>query len=203
MKTTKFLSILALMTITALSANADATGTQELNATLAPYVDITPTTPKLNVNIVPSTGNLENPFISVFNIRANDSLKLELKATTIDATSTPRNAFFETASGVYVVLSNLNHAPTALAVDNIMGGTPDKASNANAIAYRVSDIEISGQGATDPNYEDDKKRFTFEVNPGDTTATTTISQAAMEETYDFNDQAGVYQAIVTMTSTST
>lgn len=206
MKTKHLLSALAMMTLIPLSAQAETFDTQILHATLLPFVDIQTEGDKtLEKSIDGASGNLNEAFSSNFQITANGELDLYLYAKTTDSTST-RNAFFKNGDQVYVVLSHIGSIlPTSEAVDDIINGSTSAANNANAIAYPVTGVTLTGATeGTGVYYDDaDKKYYKFQVSPGVTHANTTVAQTAMPNTYSLDDRSGTYEAVVTLSNSTT
>ncbi len=201
-KTKLFTSLLAFCA-TCVCAYAENFDTQILRATLAPFVDIKAETDIQTKTIDPSTGNLDNAFSSIFTIRANDEIDLYLTAKA-DTANGFEQAFFKKAGVVYVILTNTTKKPVVAALNDIKTGTAIPANNANAIAYPVTGITIGGATeGVEPQYNDSKSQYEFKVNPGITTATTTISSSVDSTTYSFDDNAGTYEAHITLTDTTT
>ncbi len=202
MNKTKLFTSMLVLTATCACAQAETFDTQILQATLAPYIDIKAETNIQTKTIDPATGNLDSGFSSVFTIRANDEANLYLTAKA-DTANGFEKAFFKKDGIVYVILTNTTKKPAVAALTDIKTGTAVPANNANAIAYPVSNIEISGATDVTPQYDDGKSQYEFKVNPGVTTATTTISSNVDSTTYSFDDNAGTYEAHVTLTDTTT
>ena len=102
-----------------------------------------------------------------------------------------------------MILTNTAKKPTTAALADIKTGSAVPANNPNAIAYPVTGVNIAGATTVEPQYNDGKNQYEFTVNPGVTTATTTISAAVDSTTYSFDDNAGTYEAYVTLTDTTT
>ena len=202
MNKTKFFTSMLVLCASCICAQAETFDTQILRATLAPFVDIKAETDIQTKTIDPATGNLDTGFSSVFTIRANDNVDLYLTAKA-DTENGPEKAFFKKDGIVYVILTNTTKKPTGSALADIRTGTAIPSNNANAIEYPVSGVEIAGATTVEPQYNDGKNQYEFKVNPGITTATTTISSSVDSTTYSFDDNAGVYEAHVTLTDTTT
>ena len=181
---------------------AETFDTQILRATLPAFVDIKAETDIQTKTIDPATGNLDSGFSSVFTIQANDKVDLYLTAKA-DTEAGYDKAFFKKAGVVYVILTNTAKKPTSAALADIKTGSAVPANNPNAIAYPVTGVNIAGATTVEPQYNDGKNQYEFTVNPGVTTATTTISAAVDSTTYSFDDNAGTYEAYVTLTDTTT
>ena len=181
------------------------TATQILQCTLGSYLDVTPETAGAvtETSIAPDTGNLDNALISKFKININtDSQELYLRATAATADTTNVNALFKQGSQTYIIFSNTaaEKRPTASAIADCMTGTPSAANNANAIAYPISSVELDNGGSA--TYDDVNNQYTINVKGGTTFATTTTGTTPYTDTYSFQDNSGIYQATVTLTSTS-
>ncbi len=202
MKKTKLLASLLVFAATCMCVQAETFDTQILRATLPAFVDIKAETDIQTKTIDPATGNLDSGFLSVFTIQANDKVDLYLTAKA-DTEAGYDKAFFKKAGVVYVILTNTAKKPTTAALADIKTGSAVPANNPNAIAYPVTGVNIAGATTVEPQYNDGKNQYEFTVNPGVTTATTTISAAVDSTTYSFDDNAGTYEAYVTLTDTTT
>ncbi len=202
MKKTKLLASLLVFAATCMCVQAETFDTQILRATLPAFVDIKAETDIQTKTIDPATGNLDSGFSSVFTIQANDKVDLYLTAKA-DTEAGYDKAFFKKAGVVYVILTNTAKKPTTAALADIKTGSAVPANNPNAIAYPVTGVNIAGATTVEPQYNDGKNQYEFTVNPGVTTATTTISAAVDSTTYSFDDNAGTYEAYVTLTDTTT
>ena len=202
MKKTQLLASLLVFAATCMCVQAETFDTQILRATLPAFVDIKAETDIQTKTIDPATGNLDSGFSSVFTIQANDKVDLYLTAKA-DTEAGYDKAFFKKAGVVYVILTNTAKKPTTAALADIKTGSAVPANNPNAIAYPVTGVNIAGATTVEPQYNDGKNQYEFTVNPGVTTATTTISAAVDSTTYSFDDNAGTYEAYVTLTDTTT
>lgn len=184
----------------AISSNAS----QILQCTLGTYLDITPQTSGAvtTTTITPDTGNLTAALVSKFKINLNtDSQDLYLQGKTTGAAGDV-NALFRQGSQVYVVFSNTasGKVPTAAAIADCKTATPTVTNNANAIAYPIASVVLDNGGSA--TYDNSKNQYNVDVNGGTTIATTTTGTTPYANTYSFQDNAGTYQAIMTLTSTS-
>lgn len=180
------------------------TATQTLQCTLGTYLDITPQTSGAvtTTTITPDTGNLTAALVSKFKINLNtDSQDLFLQGKTTGAAGDV-NALFRQGSQVYVVFSNTasGKVPTAAAIADCKTASPTATNNANAIAYPIASVALDNGGSA--NYDNTKNQYNVDVNGGTTIATTTTGTTPYANTYSFQDNAGTYQAIMTLTSTS-
>lgn len=177
------------------------TASQILQCTLGTYLDITPQTSGAvtTTTITPDTGNLTAALVSKFKINLNtDSQDLYLQGKTTGAV----NALFRQGSQTYVVFSNTasGKVPTAAAIADCKTASPTATNNANAIAYPIASVTLDNGGSA--NYDGTKNQYNIDVNGGTTIATTTTGTTPYSNTYSFQDNAGTYQAIMTLTSTS-
>lgn len=130
-----------------------------------------------------------------------DSQQLYLQATTTGVAGSV-NALFQQGTQVYVVFSNttVGKVPTAAAIADCKVASPTASNNANAIAYPISSVAFTNGGTS--TYDATKNQYNVTVNGGTTIATTTTGTAPYANTYSFADNAGTYQAVVTLTSTT-
>ena len=184
----------------AISSNAS----QILQCTLGTYLDITPQTSGAvtTTTITPDTGNLTAALVSQFKINLNtDSQDLYLQGKTTGAGGDV-NALFRQGSQTYVVFSNTasGKIPTAASIADCKTSNPTATNNANAIAYPIANVTLTNGGSA--SYDNSKNQYELDVNGGTTVATTTTGTTPYANTYSFQDNAGTYQAIMTLTSTS-
>lgn len=184
----------------AISSNAS----QVLQCTLGTYLDITAQTSgaTTTTTIIPDTGNLTAALVSKFKINLNtDSQDLYLQGKTTCAAGDV-NALFRQGSQTYVFFSNTasGKLPTAAAIADCKTASPTATNNANAIAYPIASVSLDNGGTA--NYDNSKNQYNVDVNGGTTIATTTTGTTPYANTYSFQDNAGTYQAIMTLTSTS-
>ncbi len=180
------------------------TASQTLQATLGTYLDITPVTSGAvtTTTIAPDTGALAAALVSKFQVNLNtDSQALYLQATTAGAAGNV-NALFQQGANTYVVFSNTatGKIPTAAAISDCKAASPAAANNANAIAYPIASVALTNSGTS--TYDAAKNQYNITVNGGTTVATTTTGTTPYTGTYSFQDNAGTYQAIMTLTATS-
>ncbi len=180
------------------------TASQTLQATLGTYLDITPVTAGAvtTTTITPDTGALAAALVSKFQVNLNtDTQNLFLQAKTTGSTGDV-NALFQQGSQTYVVFSNTatGKQPTAAAIADCKAAAPVAANNANAIAYPIASVNLDNTGTA--TYDATKNQYNVSVKGGTTIATTTTGTTPYSGTYSFLDNAGTYQAIMTLTSTS-
>lgn len=179
------------------------TANQILQCTLGTYLDITPQTngAVTTTTITPDTGNLTAALVSKFKINLNtDTQDLYLQGKTT-GTSGDVNALFKQGNQTYVVFSNTasGKVPIASAIADCKTASPTATNNANAIAYPIASVTLDNGGNV--TYEN-SNQYKLDVNAGTTIATTTTGTTPYANTYSFQDNAGTYQAIMTLTSTS-
>lgn len=180
------------------------TASQTLQATLGTYLDITAVTSGAvtSTTIAPDTGALATALISKFQVNLNtDSQQLYLQGSTTGAAGAV-NALFQQSGQTYVVFSNTTSGklPTAAAIADCKTAAPTAANNANAIAYPIASVALTNSGTA--TYDGTKNQYNVTVNGGTTVATTTTGTTPYTNTYSFADNAGTYQAVMTLTSTS-
>lgn len=180
------------------------TASQILQCTLGTYLDITPenTGTVTTTTITPDTGNLTTALVSKFKINLNtDSQELYLQGKTTGSGGDV-TALFTQGEQTYIVFSNttVEKLPTSEAIVDCKNASPAATNNANAIAYPITSVTFDNGGSA--TYDNSKNQYTVNVNGGTTIATTTIGTTPYTNTYSFQDNAGTYQAIMTLTSTS-
>lgn len=178
--------------------------TQTLQATLGTYLDITAQTQgaTTTTTIAPDTGNLAAPLVSKFKITLNtDEQDLYLQGNTTSSTGSV-NALFQQGGKTYVVFSNTTSGkvPTQAAIADCKTASPTASNNANAIAYQITDISVDNSGSS--SYNNSQNQYILNVNAGVTTVITKAGTAPYTNTYSFQDYAGTYQAVMTLTSAS-
>ena len=203
MRKNKILTAMLVFAAIGSCAHAENFAKQTLQATLPAYVDIQAQEGVLKENIDPATGQLSNAFNSVFKIRSNDNLDLYLRAETIADTKGAVDGFFQKGDTVYVILGHTTVKPNEAAIADIKSGNATPENNQNAIAYPVTGVQLSGKYTKEPVFAQDKARYEFSVEQGETVATTTISPNVDQSTYSYRDKAGNYEAYIILTDTTT
>lgn len=181
-----------------------STASQTLQCTLGTYTDITAVTSGAvtTTTIAPDTGNLAAALVSKFQINLNSSgQQLYLQGNTAGAAGNV-NALFQQGANTYVVFSNTTSGklPTAAAITDTKSAAPTAANNANAIAYPIASVALTNTGTS--TYDATKNQYNITANAGSTIATTTTGTTPYTNTYSYDDNAGTYQAIMTLTATS-
>ncbi len=203
MKKTHLLTALLMFCMAAGAAHAENFARQTIQATLPAYVDIKAEEGTLQKNIDPQTGNLLEAFNSEFTISSNDNLDLYLKAETIADGGVVMPGFFQKGENVYLILGHKTMRPSSVAIEDIRSGSAIPINNPNAIAYPVTGVNLSGKFNTLPTFDTAKNQYQFNIDQGVTTAKTTISPNVDSTTYSFDDRAGVYEAFIILTDTTT
>ena len=155
-----------------------------------------------STTITPDTGKLTEALISKFKINLNtDTQELYLQGLT-NSSAGEVNALFKQGSLTYIVFSNTtpNKAPTTTAIDDCKSTAPTAINNANAIAYPISNVSLDNDGTV--TYDESQNRYNITAKGGTTIATTTTGTDPYTNTYSFQDNAGTYQATLTLTSAS-
>lgn len=178
--------------------------TQTLQATLGTYLDITAQTQGATTatTIAPDTGNLAAQLVSKFKITLNtDEQDLYLQGNTTSSTGSV-NALFQQGGKTYIVFSNTasGKVPTQAAIADCKTASPTASSNPNAIAYQIINVTLDNSGSS--SYNNSQNQYILNVNAGVTSAVTTTGTTPYTNTYSFQDNAGTYQAIMTLTSAS-
>lgn len=157
--------------------------------------------------INPATGVSSSPAAS-FRLQTNGAdtnYTYVVQASLITTGGTTTNAYAQIASQGYILLGNNAVAkyPTTTAVNDIKGGTPTAANNANVIAYPVTNTLNNLASATLTN-NSTYGGLCYIVKTGtskDGTLVQTVGSNPLANTYSIsNDRAGVYQAVVTFSA---
>lgn len=201
----KFFIINSLLTQCCYGA---ATFQQTITTTIPAAVNITAiNTAAAQGTINPSTGNSSSPAAS-FRLQTNGAdskYTYVVQSTLLTSGGTSVNAYAQVGSQGYILLGNNSPSlyPTTAAVNNIKGGTPTAASNANVIAYPVTNTLSNLASATLTNNAA-YGGLCYIVTTGtskDGIIAQTLGAAPLSNTYSLtNDRAGIYQAVVTFTA---
>lgn len=152
------------------------------------------------------TGNSSSPSAS-FRLQTNgaDTNYTYVVQAKLLTSGGQQNAYAQIGGQGYILLGNNTFAyyPTTSAVSNITSGAPLASSNANVIAYPVTNTLTNLLSATltnNPTYGG----LCYIVKTGtskDGTLKQTVGAAPLTNTYSIaNDKPGVYQAVVTFTA---
>lgn len=173
---------------------------QTLTATLGTMKKVTTNGGTITSTIDPDTGNLQTAFSPGFRIETNTNSAQNLQLTSLlTYDSGTANAFYGDATTEYIILANQTVKPTLTAVNDIKAGSTDPANNPNAIAYTVTPpSNILGQLTY--TWDNTNKRWNASLtHKGKTDTSLTIpAGAAATNTYSGDDEAGSYQATVTL-----
>ena len=152
-----------------------------------------------------STGNSSSPSAS-FRLQTNGAdtnYTYVVQAKVLVSAGNQQNAYAQIGGNGYILLGNNSTYPTPAAINNITGGTPTSANNANVIAYPVANTLTNLASATltnNPAYGG----LCYIVKTGtskDGTLKQTVGASPLANTYSIsNDRAGVYQAVVTFSA---
>ena len=198
-----FLTVGLLSTMGVANA-ATETATQVLQCTLGSYVNITPDFEAVTSSTInPDNGNLLSSLISKFDIEVNSEQTLYLRANA-ESSTTNEKAFFKNGSDVFVVLAHKDLKPLVASINDAKTSNPTATNNPNVIAYKVTGVTLTGASeSSTPNFNADTSQYEISAKPGKTVATTTIGTAVVPATYSYLDNAGTYQAVVTLTTAET
>jgi len=188
-------------------ATASNSAQSELQITVPEFINITKETsveastatfdPTYStITLVPAL----NANFKVITNKPNDSIKLT--ATALEG-SVQVNAIYGTAADdVKLVFTNINRAPSAGAIDNIKGSTPAVASNANAIAFKLTPTITpdTNSGATDPaaTYDNGTGTISYVLQNGIYGFSYAVGTTAEANTFSTHDTNGTYKATLTL-----
>lgn len=185
-----------------------ATFQQTLTTTIPAAVNVTAiNTAAAAGTINASTGNSSSPSAS-FRLQTNGAdtnYTYVVQAKLLTSGGNQTNAYAQIGGTGYILLGNNSSSnyPTPAAVNNITGGTPASANNANVIAYPITNTLTNLSSATLTN-NTAYGGLCYIVKTGtskDGTLTQTLGAGPLANTYSIsNDRAGVYQAIVTFSA---
>ncbi len=197
--------IMGALAISGVANAATPSATQQLQCTLGAYINITPdNTAVTSATINVDSGVLSNPLTSKFNIQLNSPQTLYLRANALSKSNTNEKAFFQNGTDVYVILAHTTNKPTVAAMNNAKSGSAAADQNPNVIAYKVTGVTLGGTSSdVTPSYDEDSYQYEIAALPGLSSATTTIATSIAPNTYSYLDTAGTYQAVVTLSSSST
>lgn len=157
--------------------------------------------------IDPETGMSTSPSAS-FRLQTNGAdtnYDYVLTAVLNTSDSGNVNAYYQSGRTVYLLLGNVaaSNIPSASAVNNIKGGSPVLAQNANVIAYPVTNTLTNLSSATATNIAT-FAGLCYIIKTGaskDGTIQQTIGATPLANTYSVTtDRAGTYQAVLTFTA---
>ncbi len=184
------------------SAFAATTASQTVTGRLGASKQIITNGGNLNAVIDPDTGALSTAFTPGFRMTTNTNASQNVRMTsTCNTTTLVQNAFFGDGNTgtTFLVLTNNTVLPTVAAVTDAKAAVPVPATNTNVIAYAINKpADIT----TDLVYTWDNTNKYYNAaltNKGNTDTLLTVPAAAARPlTYSFDDEAGDYQATVTL-----
>lgn len=151
-------------------------------------------------NIDCDTGALSASFNPAFLIKTNsdDTEQLTLSATS-STQSGSVNSIFNIGTTRYIILTNNTILPPTSAITDIKSGSPTPVNNPNAIAYQINDPATT-PGQLSASYSNTNKNWQLSLtHRGQTPTSITIPAGTpLANTYSFDDEAGSYQATITL-----
>jgi len=180
---------------------AAQTPVQRFSATAEETKSVAVNGGNINSTIDVETGALSaafNPgFLMTTNSNGNKNLSMKITANT---QSGMRNAVFTSGSLHYVILTNADILPPASAVANIRTGSPTDTLNPNAIAYLINNPP-NQSGTLQVSYISSDDYWCLQLSKKGPVATSITIPAStpFPNTYSCDDEAGRYQAVVTLT----
>lgn len=183
---------------------------QFVTATLATSQSITVKSGQsVSTTISNSDGSLGAALTPGFTVFSNAAATLWMSATVATDTGTNENAFGLQGGVYYLALGNNTPGdrPTALAVQNALGASPVVVDNYEAIAYALTGVPSSSTGmgafAWDTTGTGGVPQFKSSiVNANGDTILTTVTAARPGTFGAAHDDAGDYQATITLSFTS-
>ncbi len=181
---------------------------QTITTTVPAAVNVTAINTSLAQGTInPATGVSTSPAAS-FRLQTNGTdtnYTYVVQSSLLTTGGTNTNAYAQIASQGYILLGNNSPAkyPSVAAVNNIKTGSPIASSNANVIAYPVTNTLTNLASATltnNPTYGG----LCYIITTGTSkngTLVQTIGSNPLTNTYSItNDRAGVYQAVITFSA---
>lgn len=184
------------------SAQAATTASQTCTAVLGSTKSVAANGGNI-ASTINDTGNLVTAFAPAFLITTNNSSSqaMTLQATTTTTTGNV-NAFSGDGTTDYITLSNNTVLPTAAAVTNAQSTSPVVTSNANVITYPITN-PTNTTGVITYTWNSSGNYWNINLtNKGNLNTIYTIpAGAAKSGTYSGDDEAGNYQATITLSFT--
>lgn len=181
------------------SAWADTSAIQTYAVAVAAVVEVSPAGGNINTTINEDTGALGAAFTPSFQMRSNDSshknLTLKVEANTASGL---QNAIFNIGSTKYMIMTSSANPPAVSSLTNIKTG-PTQGGNPNAIAYVVNNPS-DDTGNITITYQSTYKNWNLYLRTSRNSRTTLRVPAStpMNNTFDYDDESGNYNAIVTL-----
>lgn len=193
------LLLLTLIFIKPTSVFASQTASQFFVGTMCECNSVRTNGGNLNATIDTSTGSLSTALTPGFKIIKNSIFPRLLTMTgSVKTSSGNVNSIFNIGTTKYVILGNYSSPPTVSAVNNIKSGSPSSINNANAIAYTINDPETRPGLFVTYDSTNDLWNLTLVSIGATTTSITVPASIPLGQTFDYNDQAGDYQAVITL-----
>lgn len=197
-----FLSVFLLLWVFGAFGSAFAATSSQVNLSgdLGGTATVSTNGGNISSTINADTGALSTAFTPVFQMSSNDPLQknLTLKVEAM-TTSGYQNAVFNIGTTKYVILTNVAYPPNVSSLNNIKTGSPTAENNPNAIAYVAND-PTSSTGNITITYQSIPKNWNLLLTSnGIARATFTIPAGnPFTNTFSSDDEAGSYQAVVTL-----
>ncbi len=190
-----FISLVFLFmgNITAFAAQNSAS--TEMSFTIPEYIRIKPvTTPVLTANITDSTGNMQGPLLTEFNVISNspETKTLYLKSTAL-TDGGHEESMFQRNGMVYIAFANLSKIPTSQALSNCKNNSIS-INSPGIVAYPV----VSIRGAKS-KYNSSKNKYEISAKPGSSNIRVLVGQNVLKSSFASNDPRGFYQAVLSLT----
>lgn len=185
-----------------------ATFVQTIQTTVPAAVNVTAINPSLAQGTINAQTGISSSPAASFRLQTNGAdtnYDYVVTANVLATGGTNVNAYAQISTQPYIILGNNSPTlyPTTAATNNIKGGSPTAANNANAIAYPITNTLTNLSSATlttNATYGG----LCFIVKTGTSrngTIVQTVGASPLANTYSFlNDTAGVYQAVVTFSA---
>ncbi len=177
---------------------AGQTNPINLNGTLSGTVDIIVAGGNINTTIDASTGALGGAFNPAFEMRSNDPHQKNLTMkVTANTSSGYQNAVFDIGTTKYIIMTNSTYPPNISSLNDIKTGT--LVNNPNAIAY-IANNPSNDTGNITISYNNSGKYWDLLLtNRGYSKTTFTVPAGTpLNNSYTYDDEAGDYKAIVTL-----
>lgn len=178
---------------------ASQTTSQYFIGTMPECNSVTTNGGNLSATINTTSGELSDALTPGFKMTTNTILPKILTITaTVKTTGGNVNSIFNIGVSKYIILGNFSTPPTTLAVNDIRSGSPMALNNANAIAYTINNPEVSPGLISAYDYDNDRWNLVLTKKGSTKTSITVPAMAPLSQTFDYNDDAGDYQAVITL-----
>jgi len=208
MKTNKKLLLSALLLAGVLSLNAGqgafaaSTASQTVTGTLGQMKTVIANGGNIGSSINPDDGTLTTAFSPAFRLTTNSNAATPVRLTaTCNTTTVAQNAFSgDGATGTtFLTLTNNTVLPIIAAVTDAQSASPTPATNADVISYAITKpADVPSQLVY--TWDNTNKYYNASLtHKGNTDTSLTVPSALPKpNTYSFDDDAGSYQATVTL-----